>query len=52
MKNFNDLSISWENGVLYIYEENGSGYECCCNTPEEIGEAIAQYVTIYLEEEV
>ena len=41
-----------KNGVLYIYKENGSGYEGYCNAPEEIGEEIAKYVTIYLEGEV
>ena len=52
MKNFNlQLDISYENGILYIYSENGSGCKYNVETLEEIQAQVCQYLENELEVE-
>lgn len=51
MKNFTNLQISYEDGILYIYEENGSGCSYSVDAEHEIATTIAEYLTGYYEDE-
>ena len=45
LKGFNRLQIDWEDGIVYIYEENGSG----CKYEAETMEDVIYHVTEYLK---
>lgn len=46
MNGFNGLQIDWEDGVVYIYEENGSGVEYPAANIEEVIIHIAEYLRV------
>ena len=46
LTSFNDLIISWEDEVVYIYEENGSGVEYSAATMEEVIEHVTEYLMV------
>ena len=43
MENF-EISVAFENGKLYIHEEDGSGVSYSCKSAEEIGQLITEYI--------
>ena len=49
MKNFN-LSISYEDGWLYIVNECGSGAKYRVNNPKQVAFATQDYIDIYCSE--
>ena len=46
MNGFNGLQIDWEDGMVYIYEEDGSGCEYPADTMEEVVAHIAEYLGV------
>ena len=43
---FNNLIIDWEDGIVYIYEENGSGVEYPAATMEEVIKHVTEYLMV------
>ena len=39
------FEIEWEDGYLYIAEEDGSGVKYACRTFEEAAKALGNYIT-------
>lgn len=50
MNGFNGLQIDWEDGMVYIYEEDGSGCEYPADTIEEVVAHIAEYLGVMGEQ--
>ena len=46
MKGFNGLQIDWEDGIVYIYEENGSGCEYPAETMEDVIYHVSEYLRV------
>ena len=38
------FDVEWEDGYLYIAEEDGSGAKYVCNTIEEVTKALGDYI--------
>ncbi len=40
------FEVEWENGYLYIAEEDGSGAKYACRTIEEVVKALGNYIAV------
>ena len=46
LKGFNGLQIDWEDGIVYIYEENGTGAEYPAETMEDVIKHVSEYLEV------